>query len=367
MGQPAYKLMIPGPIQPDDDGLESLAQPVQPHYGPQWTRYYNETLDLLRQVYGTQGDVFLMVGSGTSAIDACMASSHYTGETIIIGSNGFFGDRLISIAEHIGLKVVPVCAPWGQPLQAEDFERALREHPDAAGLAVVHLETSTTIVNPVEAIGAVARRHDVTYIVDAVSSLGGLPMQMDAWGIDLCASASQKCLGTVPGLAPLAVGPRGWEAIKKRPNRGHSWYLDLDVWQWYAREWGDWHPSPVTMATSNVVSLRTSLEKLIAEGIETRMTRYRQLAQHLRDGLRRIGYQPFTPDELMAPVLTAAWGPEGVPTGKIVSYLADVHHIKISAGLGELKEKLIRIGHMAPTVSEQDLDDVIAALADFKP
>ena len=151
-----------------------------------------------------------MPGSGTLAIDACLGSALSTGEKIIVGTNGFFGDRLVWIAEGNGLQVVKVTAEWGEPILASDVEKAFYNHPDAKALAVVHLETSTTVQNPVEKFGEIAHRYSALFIVDAVSSLGGVPFAMDEWGIDLCASASQKCLGAPPGLAPCAVGKRGW-------------------------------------------------------------------------------------------------------------------------------------------------------------
>jgi alanine-glyoxylate transaminase/serine-glyoxylate transaminase/serine-pyruvate transaminase len=366
MDNHVLKLMIPGPIQPDDDVLEAMGGPVQAHYGPAWTKTYNETLDLLRPVFDTRGDVFLLVGSGTSGIDACIGSSLCSGDKILVGNNGFFGDRLGWIAEGYGLNVVPVTAEWGKPLRAADFDAALRAHPDAKAVALVHLETSTTIVNPVEEIAPICRKHGAFCIVDAVSSLGGLPFHMDEWGVDLCASATQKCLGAPPGLSPVAVSPRAWEIIDREPNKGHGWYLDLRVWRDYADKWGDWHPFPITMATNNVMALQTSLKALLAEGIETRMARYRRLALRLREGLREVGMPPFTPDEMLAPVLTAACMPEGVSSGEVVQFMADQRHIKISGGLGALKEKIIRIGHMSPTVSEADIDEVLEGLRAFE-
>jgi alanine-glyoxylate transaminase / serine-glyoxylate transaminase / serine-pyruvate transaminase len=358
------KLMVPGPIQPADEVLEAMGSPVQAHYGPAWTRYYTDTLDLLGEVYQTRGDVFLMVGSGTVAIDAGMGSVLSTGEKILIGINGFFGERLQTVAESYGLQVVRVEAAWGEALRAQDFEAALRENPDARAVFVVHLETSTTVINPVEEIGAVCRRHGAVFMVDAVSSLGGIPMRMDDWGIDVCVSCAQKCLGAPPGLAPLAVSPRAWEAIDSSPVKNHGWYSDLRTWRWYATspDWANWHPSPITMATNNVMALRVGLESLLAEGIATRLERYCRLAYRLRDGLRRIGMRPYTPDERMAPVLTAAYGPAGIPTGKIIETLAEDDHIKIAGGLGLLKDQIIRIGHMSPTTSEADMDEVLEAL-----
>jgi alanine-glyoxylate transaminase / serine-glyoxylate transaminase / serine-pyruvate transaminase len=359
------KLMIPGPIQPDPDVLAAMGEPVRAHYGPSFLKLYTETLERLRQVFNTQSDLFLMVGSGSVAIDACLGSSMSTGEKVLVGINGFFGERLKAIAESYGLKVVPVTAELGTPLRAEDFDAAFSQHPDASAAVVVHLETSTTVVNPIEEIGAVIRKYGKFFIVDAVSSMGGMPFKMDEWGVDLCPTASQKCLGAPPGLAPVAVSQRGWEAINRNPNKGHGWYGDLRVWKWYATNWNDWHPYPITMATNNIAALNVSLEQLLKEGIPQRMKRYRRLALCLRDGLRQIGMQPFTSDEMMAPVLTAAICPPGVSSGEIVAFMETERHIKISGGLGSLKEKIIRIGHMSPVLNEGDIDEVLNALAAF--
>ncbi len=366
MEQKPLKLMIPGPIQPDRAVLDAMGGPIVPHYGPQFTQIYNETLNMLKQVFNTKGNVFLLPGAGSAGTDACIGSALSTAEKIIIGSNGFFGDRLIAIADSYGLEIIPVTAEWGQPLRPQDFVEAFQRHPDAKASAIVHLETSTAVVNPVAEITAITRQAGAITIVDAVSSLGGLPFQMDEWGIDLCLSASQKCLGAPPGLSPIAVGRRGWEAIDRNPKKGHGWYGDLRVWRQFATDWWDWHPFPVTMPTSNILALREGLRQLLEEGISKRLERYRKLAILLRNGLRRINIIPFTPDEILAPVLTAAYCPPGVSSGEIVAFMEKERCIKISAGLGALKDKIIRIGHMCPTISEADIEEVLDGLAAFK-
>lgn len=367
MAIPELKLMIPGPVELEPDVLEALGRPVLPHYGPEWTEFYNDTTAMLGQIFQTKGDVFILVGSGSAAVDACIGSSMISGEPIIVGINGFFGERVAHIARSYGLDVIPVEAPLGKPLKAADFEDALRRHPSAKAVATVHLETSTTVVNPVPEIGQITRRYGVPYIVDAVSSLGGISFDMDEWGVDFCAAASQKCLGAPPGVAPVAVGPRGWEAVERAPHH-HGWYLNLSTWREHAHKWADFHPFPVTMATNIVVALNRSLQNLLAVGMENRLAYYRELALYLRTSLRQAGFEPFTPDEQMAPVLTAAYGPEGVDTRKIVSFVADQYGIKISAGFGEqLADKIIRVGHMTTTISKDDIDRLLEALQAFKP
>lgn len=358
--------MIPGPVSVEDEVLHEMGSPVQAHYGPEWTAIYNETVGLLKQVFKTQGDVHILVGSGSAGVDAAIGSMTLPGDAIVVGSNGFFGDRLAEICQEYSLNLHEVRSPRGEPLNPADFADALRRYPEAAAVSVVHLETSTAVVNPVDEIAAVARAHSVPVIVDVISSLGGVPLETDAWGIDVCIGASQKCLGAPPGLAPIAVSPRAWEVMQSKPRRGHGWYLNLQTWRRFAEMWAGWHPFPVTMPTNNVLALRAGLRSLLAEGVQPRIQRYRGLALRLRHGLRRMRLEPFTPDERLAPVLTAVWGPEGIPTGKIVQYLLDSHGIKIAGGLGEgLSDRVFRVGHMGAKVCEADIDAVLEALGDF--
>jgi alanine-glyoxylate transaminase / serine-glyoxylate transaminase / serine-pyruvate transaminase len=358
------KLMIPGPIPVEESVLEVMGSPVQAHYGPRWVEIYTNTISMLRQVFNTHGDVFLMVGSGSCGLDACLGSAFSSGEKVLIGVNGFFGERLQHIAEGYNLEIVPVLAEWGKPLHPPDFEAALANHPDAKGMIVVHLETSTTVINPIQEIGQIADRHGVLFMVDTVSSLAGMPVFMDQWHIDLCVSASQKCLGAPPGLSPIAVSGKGWQVIDRNPAKGHGWYSDLRVWRQYAIDWADWHPYPVTLATSNILALRKSLQNLLKEGIENRMERFQSQAVRLRKGLRAIAMPPYTDDPEMAPVITAAYGPPGIPTGQLISYLEEQHQIKIAGGLGALKDIIFRIGHMSPAISNSDIDETLNALAE---
>jgi len=360
------KLMIPGPIEVSPEVLAAIGQPVQPHYGTPWTAFYHETTAILKTLIKTDGDMFIMPGSGSVAIDACLGSAFATGEKILVGMNGFFGDRLGSIAESYGLQVIPVKTAWGEELTATDFTKAFEQNPGVKGAAVVHLETSTTILNPIEEIGREINKKGGFFFVDAVSSLGGVEICMDDWEIDFLASASQKCLGAPPGLAPCAVGKHGWEIVDTIMDQPHGWYCNLRTWRKYEKEWGDWHPTPVTMSSNDLTALRVGLDQLMAEGVENRMARYRILALRLREGLRRLGFRLYTPDEKMVPILTAAWAPQGVSSLEILDHLAQNYHIKISSGLGELKEKLFRIGTMSPVVGEGDVDEVLEALSTFR-
>lgn len=358
--------MIPGPVSVDDDVLFQMGRQVRPHYGVEWTADYNETRELLKQVFKTEGEVHILSGSGSAAIDAAIGSLTSTGETVVIGNNGFFGDRLEQISEGYGLEVTRIAATPGEPLDPESFRQTIGADPRPALVALVYLETATAVVNPVQEIAALANEFGVPVVVDAVSALGGVPFSMDEWGIDICASASQKCLGAPPGLGPIAIAPRAWKIMESKANRKHGWFLNLETWRRFADEWGSWHPHPITVATSNIYALRASIQKLLSEGIDQRISRYTELALRLRNGVRALGMEPLTPDDQLAPVLTAIFAPGGVNIGELVGYIRQEHDIMISGGLGEeLKDRVFRVGHMGPTVSEGDIDEVLDALQAF--
>lgn len=361
----SMKLMIPGPIEVEDDVLEWMGKPVQAHYGDEWVAVHNETVRLLQQIIRTSGHVFIMPGSGSLGVDAAVQSTFAPGDKVALGINGHFGNRLREILEANGVIVVPVESNPSTPLDPQAFARVLANDTAIAGVAVVHLETSTAVLNPVREIVSVTRAHDRLCLVDAVSSLGGTEYAMDDWGIDVTVSASQKGLGGVPGIAVIAVGSRAWTAISSQPERPRSWYLDLRRWQWYVENWGDWHPFPVTMPTSVILGLRAALQSLAREGLDNRLRRYETLATHFRNGLKALGLQMAVDETVMAPVLTAVLTPEGINSSDLVRYLAQEHGIKITSGFGAQKERIFRVGHMGAVLTEADVDKLLEAIRQF--
>jgi alanine-glyoxylate transaminase/serine-glyoxylate transaminase/serine-pyruvate transaminase len=357
--------MIPGPIELEDDVLDWMGAPVHAHYGDEWVAVHNETIGLLQKIFATTGKVFMLPGSGSLGVDAAVQSLFAPGDRVAVGSNGSFGIRMTEIMKANGVVPVPVEAEPGQPLDPAKFERALAGDPSIVAVAAVHLETSTAVLNPVREIARTARAHNRLCLIDAVSSLGGTELQMDAWDIDVCVSASQKGLGGAPGIAIVAAGPRAWERITGQPDRPRSWYLDLRRWQWYVENWGEWHPFPVTMPTSIILGLRAALQSLLTMGLDARIRRYEILAKRLRDGLAALDLSLFVPDSLMSPVLTAVNCPPGVTSGQIIKYLADEHHIKITTGFGPFRDRVVRIGHMGGAITEADIDALLAGLRQF--
>jgi alanine-glyoxylate transaminase/serine-glyoxylate transaminase/serine-pyruvate transaminase len=357
--------MIPGPVPLSDGCMAELQRPVEAHYGSAWAELYHETVGLMQVPFGTvTADVFLIVGSGSTGLEAAIGSLTNVGDRVLVGVNGYFGERLVAIARGLGTDPLEVPAAWGEPIDPAELDTALSGSPEATAVLVTHVETSTGVSNPVPEIAAVAREHGVPIVVDAVSSLGGMRVAMDTWGIDVCVSATQKCLGAPAGLAPVAVSQGAWPRMERRRSP-RGWYLDLLTWRLAASRDRSWHPHPVTMPTTIVRALHRALRELDAEGINRRAARLAALAARLRLGLRSLGLQPLADDRWAAPVVTAFRPPPALAGADMVEYVERVHGIRIAGSPGSGTQDLVRVGHMAPIVSERDIDDVLVALEGF--
>jgi alanine-glyoxylate transaminase/serine-glyoxylate transaminase/serine-pyruvate transaminase len=347
------RLMVPGPVDVEDDVLEAMAQPVLPHYGTEWLEIYRETVARLQHLFGTENDLFPMFGPGSAGLDAALGSLAATGEKVLVAQNGFFGQRLGTIAQSYGLVVRTVEAPLGSPVDPAAIRRVLMAERDIQALAVVHLETSTGVLNPIAEIAPIANELDVPIIVDAVSSLGGVPLPVDEWGIDVCVTVSNKCLACPPGVVPLSVSPRAWERIDRKGGRAHGWYLNLRVWKDYAINWGAWHPYPTSLPTNNIVALLTSLRRITGEGLEAHYERFALAAQYVREGLVRLGFEMFTPEAFSSPLITAVAGRPGMDVEDLRHYLAEEWQLMVSGGLEELRGKIFRVGHIGRAASAE--------------
>lgn len=345
-------LMIPGPVDAEDDVLQAMSHQVLPHYGRAWLEIYREAVQGLRQVFGTEGDLFLMAGPGSAGLDAGLGSLTRTGDKVLVAHNGFFGQRLVTLARGYGLDVRTVKAPLGQPLDPQAIRRVLAEEPDVQALAVVHLETSTAVLNPLPEIAAVGGEFGVPLIVDAVSSLGGVPMRVDEWGIDVCVSVINKCLACPPGVAPLTVSERAWAQIAGKEGRAHGWYLDLAVWKQYARNWSNWHPYPTTLPTNNILALVTSLRQILGQGLDAHYQRHARAAARVRQAFTGWGFRSFASEAHTSPLITAMYGPPGIDVEDLRRYLLDEWQVMISGGLEELHGKILRIGHIGRAASD---------------
>ncbi len=351
-----FLLMIPGPVDAEDDVLAAMAEPVLPHYGPVWLERYHEVLDLLKQLFGTRNDLFLMASPGSAALDAAFGSLTRTGEKVLVPTNGFFGSRLSAMAQGYGLDVRMVEAPKEQPLDPEAIRQRLSTERDIQAVALVHLETSTGVLNPLQEIAAVTNEFGVPIIVDAVSSLGGVPLPVDEWGIDICVTVINKCLACPPGVALISVSQRAWDQIDSKSGRAHGWYLNLRVWRDYAINWATWHPTPTTMPTNNISALLVSLQRIMGGGLEAYYNRHVQAAQTVRSRLKQLGFEMFAAEAHCSPLITAMYGLPGMDITDFRRYLLEEWQIMISGGLDELSGKIFRMGHIGKAASPEYTD-----------
>jgi len=358
-------LLIPGPVSVSEEVLTALARPVPAHYGEDWVELYGRLTTSLAGVFGTAGDVVLLFGPGTAALECCLASGLADGDEVLVGVNGMFGDRLIEVARALGLVVHPVTAAEREPIRPDDLERALEEHPGARAFAVVHHETSYGLLNPVRELCLQASGRGLLTIVDAVASLGGVPLAMDDWGIDLCATVGNKCLGAPVGVAPVAVGPRAWAAVDDGRRKAGGWYLNLATWRRYAEQWSGWHPSPTTMPSNVFLALAAAVDEVLERGLEAHQARIARAAGRVREGLGELGFEMVIPAESASPVTTAVWALPGMDVGDYLAWLRLERGLRLGGGLGPLAGRAFRVGHMGRAAEPEVLDRYLRATAEY--
>ncbi len=352
--------MIPGPVPVSPDVLDAMGQPVRQHYGPEWLTFYQRFIARLQQLFATNGSVYPIPASGSGGLEAMLGTLIGADGSAGIIVNGFFGNRLLHIARAHTPHVEVLQIPYERPADPEEVRAWLRQHRVRV-LAVVHSDTSTGVLNPVGEIAVAARAEGVALTVDAVSSLGGTPVLTDAWGLAAVSTASQKCLESPPGVAPVAVTRLGWEIIDSQPAPSRGWYLNLRTWRQYEHEWAN-HPYPVTLAANNIVALDRALDRIFAEGLEARFERHRRAAAQLREGLDRLGFKVFADRRWASPTVTVAYPPEGVKASTLMETLRIQHRIAVAGGLEHLTGRVIRIGHLGNQATPETIRRLLGAL-----
>ncbi len=359
-----YKLLIPGPVDVEDEVLAEMGQPIVQHYGLEWVELYHQTLDYLKQVFQTNNDLYLLVGPGTAALDMAFGSLLARGDKAAILTDGLFGDRLDAVARACGVETAVLSFPLGEVIDPQRVREFLRSESHVRALGLVHHETSTGVLNPLAEIAAVAHERDIPIILDAVSSLGGVPLPVDELGIDLCITVANKCLAAPPGLAPISVSSRAWEIINSKDTM-HGWYLNLKTWREYANLWAGWHPYPTTQPTSNILALHTSLKRILDGGLEAWHARHREAAERVRRGLEELGFEMFVPDEYASPLTTAVKARPEFDIREMMQFLKEQHSLMVSGGIAELAGKIFRVGHMGKAASSEYTDAFLRGVADF--
>ncbi len=345
-------LLTPGPTPVPPEVLAAMAEPVIHHRSPDFKRVFAETRTHLRDLFRTSGEVLVFTASGTGAFESAIVNVLSPGQRVLAVSCGEFGERWRAMASAFGCDVVPLAYTWGEAPQPADVGRALLES-EAEVVFLVHSETSTGVVCDLEPLLRVCRDAGAVSVVDAVSSLGAVPLETDAWGADVVVTGSQKALMTPPGLSFVAVSDRAWERVEHAT-------LPRFYWDWrQARAKQESDNTPFTPATSTLVALNVALRQILDEGLENVFARHVALGRACRAGVVAMGLELYSPDDDSAAVLTGALTPDGVDAVELRLALRDRHGITIAGGHGDLVPRLFRIGH----IGYVGIYDIVTALA----
>jgi alanine-glyoxylate transaminase/serine-glyoxylate transaminase/serine-pyruvate transaminase len=339
-----------------------MATPLLGYMDPEFLKILDETQDLLRQVFQTQNALTLPVsGTGMSGMEAVLCNLLEPGDKILVCVAGFFGQRLEELALRHSAEVAKIERPWGEVFRPEEIGAAL-EKSSAKVVALVHAETSTGVLQPMDGIGEIVHRHGALLVMDCVTSLGGVPVRLDAWGVDATYSGTQKCLGCPPGLAPVSVSAGAREALRNRRRKPDTWYLDLEL---LAKYWGPERAYHHTVSGTLVYALHEGLRLVAEEGLEARWARHRANAEYLWEGLAALDLNLLVPPPHRLPTLTTVRVPEGADEARVRARLRDEYNIEIGAGLGPLKGKVWRVGLMGYSARRENVTLLLGALGEI--
>ena len=357
MEAPQLNLRIPGPIPVPDDILEAMALPMINHRGPEFKEILYRVTDRLKQVFDTSGDVYILTASGTGAMEAAVVNTLSPGDKVVCVAIGSFGDRFGEVAEIFGAEVSMLRFEPGTAADPGAVRDALRADPEAKAVLVTHNETSTGVVNDLEAIAAVVKgEFDRLLLVDGISSVCSLPLRTDAWGCDVVATASQKGWMLPPGLAFISFNETAWEvhATSTMPK----FYFDVAQY----RKYFEIGQLPYTPAVSAMFALDLALDRIMDEGIDSVYERHAAIGRMTRNGVRELGLSVFPDESIASDTVTAVTVPDGVNVSRLLSIVREEHGVVLASGQEALKDKIFRIGHMGDT-SPDDIQGVLDALS----
>ncbi|MEO1094718.1 MAG: alanine--glyoxylate aminotransferase family protein [Cyanobacteria bacterium J06638_28] len=356
---PARLLLGPGPSNADPVVVAAMNQQPIGHLDPAYLQMMDEVQELLRYTWQTDNEVTYPVpGTGTAAMEATLANVVEPGDRVLVGVKGYFGHRLVDMAGRYSAEVQAIHKPWGQVFSIEEIRQALAEHRPAV-LALVHAETSTGARQPLEGMGDLCREFDCLLIADTVTSLGGVPIFLDEWKVDLAYSCSQKGLSCPPGVSPFTMGPRAVAKMERRQGKVENWYLDAGLLRKYwGRDRTYHHTAPINLT----YALREALRLLAEEGLEARWQRHQKTAELFWDGLTQLGLECHVERDYRLPTLTTVRVPNGVDAKTVNRLLLEEHNIEIGGGLGELGGKVWRIGLMGANSYPDRVEALLTAL-----
>jgi alanine-glyoxylate transaminase/serine-glyoxylate transaminase/serine-pyruvate transaminase len=343
--------------------LSALGAPVVGHLDPDYIKVMDDVQQLLRYTFQTENEVTLTIsGTGSAGMEAAVSNFVEPGDNVLVAEIGYFGARISEMAERYGASVDRIERPWGEAFTPQQIEEALSAK-DYTLLAVVHGETSTGVCQPeIKAIAGAAHKHGALLLLDTVASLGGVPVEVDNWDVDICYSGSQKALSAPPGLAPITVSPRAWQHLQERKTKVTNWYLDLKMLMDY---WGAprkyHHTAPVNLN----YAMREALRLVAEEGLAARFDRHARHAAMLWEGLANLDLPLLVPDPLRLATLTTPRLPEGLDEAVIRTRLRQEFNIEIAGGFGPLAGKVWRIGLMGFSSRKENVRLLLAALDDL--
>jgi alanine-glyoxylate transaminase/serine-glyoxylate transaminase/serine-pyruvate transaminase len=356
---PKRVLLGPGPSPVNPRVLEAMSLPVIGHLDPKFLEIMDQSMAMLREIFQTQNRLALpMSGTGSAGMETCFANLLEPGDAVLIGVNGVFGTRMVDVAQRCGAEVDSVEAEWGAALDPQGFKSALAKKQYKL-VALVHAETSTGVLQPLDDIAKLVKSDGALLLVDTVTSLGGAPARVDELGIDACYSGTQKCLSCPPGLSPVTFSERAVQVVRSRKSKVQSWYLDLSMIEKY---WGNervyHHTAPISMN----YALHEALRIVVEEGLEAAWQRHKHVHETFIREMRALELEPAVTEGIRAPMINAVKIPAGVDDAKVRQRLYDDFDIEIGAGLGPLKGKIWRVGLMGHGAREENIQLLAKAL-----
>ncbi len=358
--QPPLRLLMgAGPCNVDPRVLRAMTASMLGHLDPDFLAVMDEVREMLRLVFQTTNVMTLPIsGTGTAGMEAAMVNILEQGDVVVVGRNGYFAERMAEVARRCGAVVHEVPFPYGAAVPPEAIRDELSRHENVKAVAVVHAETSTGVLTPLSEIAEVAHDAGALLVVDAVTSLGGVELRVDEWGIDVSFGCTQKCLACPPGLSPLTMSDRAVAAMEARKSKVQSFYLDLSMLRRYWNERAYHHTAPVSM----IYALHEGLRLLLEEGLENSYLRHSRNAAGMQSGLEAMGLKLLVDEPFRLPSLTAVLVPDGVDAAAVRQHLLERHGTEIGGGLGELTGHIWRIGLMGYNSTDSNVFHLLSAL-----
>ena len=360
---PHRTLMGPGPSDVPQRVLDAMARPTIGHLDPAFVEMMEELKILLRYAFKTENDLTFPVSApGSVGMETCFVNLVEPGDKVIVCVNGVFGGRMVENVKRCGGIPIVIQDTWGEPVDPNKLEAALKANPGVKVVAFVHAETSTGVQSDAKTLVTLAHQHGALTIVDAVTSLAGSPLKVDEWDLDAVYSGSQKCLSCTPGLSPVSFSPRAVESVQSRKAQGQSWFMDLSLvlGYWTAAKRTYHHTAPINA----LYGLHESLVMLQEEGLENAWARHQRNHQKLKTGLEQLGIQFLVAEPYRLPQLNTVKIPTGVDDAATRRRLLTEYNLEIGAGLGDLAGKVWRIGLMGYASREENVDRCLAALGE---